>query len=397
MFNEALLTVGLAGCLMAAQVPAGTKLELRLSTKIGSSTSKAGDTFQAVVIAPAVAGDSIVVGTGTKVVGHVKDAKPADSADQQAVLDLAFDRIEDAKGAAAPISARLAAIDNARETVDKDGRILGIVASKTGSARLDQGINKVAEKYPGLAELLGTAKKAIVSETDASINYAPGVEMTIELTRSLDWTGQATVPDVSSISPAAELARLANSEPFQTRAEKPPKPSDITNLMFLGTEDELVRAFEAAGWSPAKQLSAESKLETFRAMAEDRGYKEAPVSILLLDDRPPDLAFEKINNTFAARHHLRIWRRPGLFGGQPIWVSSSTHDTGIDFSQENRTFIHKIDSYIDRERAKVVNDLIFTRMVKGLALVDRPAVPAKGYNATGDQILTDGRMAVVRF
>ena len=132
-------------------------------------------------------------------------------------------------------------------------------------------------------------------------------------------------------------------------------------------------------------------------MAEDRGYKEAPVSILFLDDRPPDLAFEKTNNTFSARHHLRIWRRPGVFGGKPVWVSSSTHDTGIDFSEENRTFIHKIDPHIDRERAKVVNDLLFTGTVKGLALVDRPSVPAKGYNATGDQILTDGRMAVLRF
>jgi len=47
--------------------------------------------------------------------------------------------------------------------VDKDGRILGIVASQTGSARLDQGINKVAEKYPGLAELLSTAKKSVVA------------------------------------------------------------------------------------------------------------------------------------------------------------------------------------------------------------------------------------------
>jgi hypothetical protein len=392
-----LLVAGLALPLAASEVPAGTKIEVRLTTRVGSATSKAKDAFQAVVIAPVVAGDSIVIGTNTKAIGHVKEAKPAAAADQQAILDLVFDQLEDAKGATAPISARLTAIDNARETVDKDGRILGIVASKTGSARLDQGIGKVADRYPGLAELLGTAKKAIVGETDASINYQPGVEMTIEVTKALNWTGQVTIADVASITPEADLARLVNSQPFQTRAEKPPKESDITNLMFLASEQELIRAFEAAGWSQAKQLNGESKFETFRAMAEDRGYKEAPVSILFLDDRPPDLAFEKANNTFSARHHLRIWRRPGVFGGKPVWVSSSTHDTGIDFSEENRTFIHKIDAYIDRERAKVVNDLMFTGMVKGLALVDRPSVPAKGYNATGDQILTDGRMAVLRF
>ena len=67
--------------------------------------------------------------------------------------------------------------------------------------------------------------------------------------------------------------------------------------------------------------------------------------------------FEKANDTFAARHHLRIWRRPGQFGGQSVWVCSATHDINIKFSDQQRTFIHKIDSNIDLERAKVVSDL----------------------------------------
>jgi hypothetical protein len=76
-------------------------------------------------------------------------------------------------------------------------------------------------------------------------------------------------------------------------------------------------------------------------------------------------------------------------------VVAATHDTGIDFSQENRTFIHKIDPQIDRERAKVVNDLIFGGHVRSVAIVDRPAVPERGQNATGDNIETDAKMAVL--
>src|SRR5207253_5703095 len=116
----------------------------------------------------------------------------------------------------------------------------------------------------------------------------------------------------------------------------------------------------------AAALNSQSKLETVRAVAEMRGYNEAPVSILLLDGRPPDLVFQKQHNTFAARHHLRIWRRPDTFQGKPVWVCAATHDTAIDFSPENRTFTHKIDPEIDKERAKVVNDLLFTRLAKGL-------------------------------
>jgi hypothetical protein len=68
---------------------------------------------------------------------------------------------------------------------------------------------------------------------------------------------------------------------------------------------------------------------------------------------------------------------------------------GINFSEENRTFIHRIDSEIDRERAKVVNDLLFTGRVQSIELVDRPKVPRKAQNATGDNLETDGKIAVL--
>ncbi len=166
--------------------------------------------------------------------------------------------------------------------------------------------------------------------------------------------------------------------------------------MFLGSQAQLEAAFEKAGWSRADLLNSKSKLETFRAMTEDRGYKEAPVSILLLNGAPPDLVFEKLNDTFNARHHLRIWHRPDRFNGQEVWVCAATHDTGIDFSEQNRTFIHKIDPRIDLERAKVVNDLLFTGLVQGLSLVGRD-LPAGMSNATGDRIQTDGSLAVIAF
>ena len=165
---------------------------------------------------------------------------------------------------------------------------------------------------------------------------------------------------------------------------------------FLAFAPPVRTAESILGFSSAN-AARESKIETFRAIAELRGYKEAPVSILLLDGRPPDLVFEKQNNTFAQRHHLRIWRRPDSFGGKPVWVCAATHDTGIEFSERDHTFIHKIDPQIDRERAKVVSDLLLTGNVRSLALVDRPAVPRQSQNATGDQLLTDARMAVLIF
>jgi hypothetical protein len=393
MLSCLLATAALA---CAAEIPSGTQLEIRLSTAVNSATAKVKDPVEAVVIAPVLAGTEIAIAAGAKVHGHIKSITQPAKADEQAIVEIEFDQLS-ASSLKAPISARLISVDNARETVDEQGRILGIVAAQTGSARLDQGISKIAQRYPGLGDILGVAKEAVVKPTDASIHYEPGVEMTIELTKPLKWTETAAPPNVRAIMPTDQLADLVNREPMRTVALKPPNPSDTTNLLFIGSRDQIEDAFKAAGWTSPAGLNRESEFETFRAMAEGRGYKEGPVSTLLLDGRPPDLVFEKANNTFASRHHLRIWHRPERFDGKEVWVCASTHDIGIDFSQRDYTFIHKVDTQIDRERAKVVNDLLFTGKVRGLALVERPDAPTTGQNATGDEFKTDGRMAVLEF
>ncbi len=381
----------------AAEIPAGTEIHVRLNTAINSSTAKAKQPIEMVVIAPVLAGGQIAIGNGSKFVGQLKSVTPAVKADDQASVVLQLDHIVSPRGDQAPVSAIVAGVDNARESVDDEGKISGIIASQTGSGRLDQGINKVAERYQGLADILSAVKQAVLKETDANIVYDPGVEMTLKLTKALQWNHPGPAPDVRSIEPADALAALVNRQPLVTMATSPRRPSDITNIMFIGSQKDLESAFQAAGWSAAEKLGQKSKFETFQAMAEQRGYKEAPVSILLLDGRPPDLVFEKATNTFNARHHLRIWRRPVTFDGKAVWVCGATHDIGIDFSQKDFTFIHKIDSHIDDERAKVVNDLIFAGTVRGLALVERPNAPHSGVNATGDAFETDGRMAVLEF
>lgn len=74
--------------------------------------------------------------------------------------------------------------------------------------------------------------------------------------------------------------------------------------MFLGSEEQLRTAFQAAGWVSAAQFQAASGPETFRAMVELRRSKEAPVWTLLLHGGKPDPVFQEANNTFAIRHHL---------------------------------------------------------------------------------------------
>ncbi len=383
----------------AATLPQGTELQIRIKTKIASSTSKPKDPVEGIVIAPVVVGGQVIVPAGSTVRGQVRSALAAAKADEAALLHVDFTELADPSGAKSSLISQILSVDNARETVDEKGRILGILASQTISSRMDQGLQKLGERSAALADLLQTTKDVFVKKAEAEIVYEPGTELTLRLTEDAVWKGatDSGLAHVEEISDQSGLIRLVVSQAFQTRAEKPPKPSDVTNVMFIGSREEIAAAFTQAGWAAAAALGANSGLETFRAIAELRGYKEAPVSVLLLDGRKPDLVFQKQNNTFAQRHHLRIWRRPEQFHGADVWVCAATHDVGIDFSQQDRTFIHKIDPNIDRERAKVVNDLLFTGRAKGLALVDRPEVPRESRNATGDSLKTDGKMAVLAF
>jgi hypothetical protein len=167
--------------------------------------------------------------------------------------------------------------------------------------------------------------------------------------------------------------------------------------MFIGTQEQLQSAFKEAGWFTSTELSANSKMETGRAIIEDRGYSEAPMSVLFLDGKPPDMMFQKSTDTFDKRHHIRVWMQPQKFNGQTVWLGSSTHDTGITLSPVSHNFTHGIDPNIDTERTKVVNDMVFTGHIRAIALLDRPAVPQGISNATGDVLQTDRKLAVVEF
>jgi hypothetical protein len=145
----------------AAEVPAASELHVRLKTKVSSAASKPGERVEAVLIAPVLSGGTIAIPAGAGVAGEVKEAKPSKGPEDRAHLRIAFTEVR-AGGKLFSLPLRLKDVDNAREIVEKDGKILGIVGSQTISARIDQGIGMVAESSPDLALLLGVAKAAVM-------------------------------------------------------------------------------------------------------------------------------------------------------------------------------------------------------------------------------------------
>jgi hypothetical protein len=390
----------LALSISAATIPAGTEIQLRLTSEV-SSDKPSGQPVTAVVIAPVLVKGVETINMGAPLTGITADAQPdkpaADGADEvPATLRVQLTNIQNGRGQSQPLACVLEAIDNARESVDQTGLITGITAGRTFTSLADAGINKLEARAGTLADLLSSVKNAIVKPADPAIDYKPGVEFSIKLTKPLDWTPSGKLP-LAPVSPAGLLNNLVLQVPFRTIALKPPSPSDLTNLMFIGTGEQIQAAFKEAGWVGADPLGHASTLHTAQAIIQNNGYDEAPMSVLTLNGRPPDMAFEKQNNTFASRHHIRIWQVQPTFEGQPVFVAAATHDIKIYFSQMSRSITHGIDPDIDHERTKVTNDLRFTQRIGAVSLVPRPNIPTDISNATGDHLQTDRRIAVLAF
>jgi hypothetical protein len=243
-----------------------------------------------------------------------------------------------------------------------------------------------------------SAGSGVLGFAESEILYNAGTEMVLENERPL-LTSQAYAP---TVMPAAvsdgqrtQLQAFVKTLPFRTATKGSNKPSDVTNIVFVGSPDALDRAFTAAGWLPTDELTANSTLKTIKTVSGNTKYTQAPMSVLLLDEQPPLFALSKTTNTFASRHHLRVFLTTKTWDGRTVMTASSTQDIGIAFSKKQKTFIHVIDEHIDNERSKVVNDLVFTGCVSSLDMVNRPWVPRDAYNSTGDRLLTDGAAAVL--
>jgi len=396
-----LAILGSAAILPAETIPAGTPLEIRIQQPISSYSTPAGTKITGILISPINEGGNILVPLGTTVQGSVISVRRVGLgfAHETAEIQLRFDQLVLADHGSFPIQVRITSVENARESINKKGGIQGIRSTSTLSNRASGIVGSLAFGDPIAAIFTTAGSASVLRFSEPEITLPSGAELLGQLTAPVelpDTEAQTVPPIATSEDQRKELAEMVHKLPFRTfTSGKKELPSDFTNLAFIGTADALTRAFAASGWVIVDTLNAETTYGTIRSVAENQGYRRAPMSILVLDGKDPNYAYAKTLNTFSKRHHLRIWTTTQTWNGQQVWTSSSTHDIGIGFSKKDKTFIHLIDSNIDNERAKVVNDLIYTGCISGVQLVTRPWLPKDAKNGTGEELITDRRIAVL--
>jgi hypothetical protein len=400
-----------SGCLLwilasvavaAAEIPAGTALSVRQQGTVGTRFSKVGDPISAVLLAPVLDHDRTILPAGSELAGRVTmvQAMGLGFKHRSASLALDFDTLRLADGTEVPIDARLKRVETAREWVDPDGRIHGI-GPVAVSASLAVNAWRVMISAPVLGTSILAVKLVFAPAPDTEIAFAQGTEYRLELVRPL------TIEDrnVSSLGrPTDLLSRELRIETRATMEALPSQrvkrvsgaPADLVNLVLVGSAGGVTRAFQAAGWSTSDRKAAGSIMRSYFSIALRQGYQNAPMATMMLDGNRSDIALEKSLDTFARRHHVRVWWRTLNEEGESVWVAAATEDTGITFSAREGSFTHVIDGDVDAERTKVADDLLYTGCVSEAGLLERHNLPANLKNGTGTKLRTDGRVAVLR-
>src|SRR5450432_4497539 len=387
------------------QAPAGTPVHIRLTTTVGSYASRAGTRLSAVLIAPVMVDGETVLPAGSVLSGNVRRTARVGLGirHETAALDLEFNQLALPGGDPLALAARVTEVDNAREHVTRDGRIHGVRATSSGSYRVSGYVRNLlfrCELHATVA--LWIVRAAVINLPEPEIYLPAGAELTLTLTGPLFLASSVEEP-VSRALPGDErpgddredLHRLVASMPSRTHATARRLPSDLTNVAIVGSSERIAAAFAAAGWSAARPLSFRRRVQWLRAIGERHGFESAPMSSLSLNGAQADMSWEKGLNDISKRHHIRLWKQPGAWEGQDVWIGAATRDVDFGFLRPGRPFTHKIEADVDRERDKVAYDLAFTGCTKTLDWAARTNVPRVADNGTGDAMTTDTRLAVV--
>lgn len=129
---------------------------------------------------------------------------------------------------------------------------------------------------------------------------------------------------------------------------------DPVNIVLIGTEGQLLRAFEQAGWHKADTLNITSSSKMIWSSVLNRPYPTAPFSSLYLFGRKQDYGFQMpIGKNPRKRHHIRFWKAEN----GDLWVGAGSEDIGIGLAALTYKITHKVDGEVDRERDYILSSL----------------------------------------
>jgi hypothetical protein len=261
-------------------------------------------------------------------------------------------------------------------------------------------IGRIGNETAAVPFLIGAGKEMDVSATGH-------LYLRLNLTSDLSGSGDIAVTMKLSNEPAQktvsapDLSHLLSPQLFANIPRRvgdlQGNPGDMVNYALIGTQDQVTKAFAAAGWVQVDKTTQDAVLHGLVSTLSHSAYTEMPMSTLYLFGRSQDLSFARADPLAVAaiRHHLRVWKTTETVGGQEFWVGSATHDNGFEKDQRNGGITHHIDANVDQERDFLEQSFSGAGVIAGAAYVmpSNPLTTAK--TATGGSFQSDGRIVVM--
>lgn len=193
------------------------------------------------------------------------------------------------------------------------------------------------------------------------------------------WIHYENAPDMA---PLAKRARTADGI-----------PGDPINVGLVGSQEDVLRAMHAAGWSPADPITLASSARIVESVLLHRSDPDAPVSPLFYEGREQDFAFEKlVGGSAKERHHVRFWKQPAQ--ARTLWLGGATFDRAVGLSHTTGQITHHIGPDVDAERDGLMADLRAAGVLTEQYQVSGMGPTWNATNGGGDPFFTDGELDV---
>jgi hypothetical protein len=221
---------------------------------------------------------------------------------------------------------------------------------------------------------------------------------------------ESRVFDRDYVAPGGSVVDFTNDAEFTAALEALPccatnkdgsRNGDPLNLVIIGGIENAAPSLVRRGWSPTEVTWKGSVMRIMRSAMSRERYPYAPISNLYLFGRPQDIALQKARDNIHQRNHLRLWRSPMLYHGQPVWVGQISRDIGSRLTIHSSTFTtHKIDPDVDEAARALLEDLVYSQGLRAIGLVKGVGAASKSApreNLTTDPYYTAGMRSVLLF
>src|SRR5271170_317178 len=319
--------------LVSFTIPDGTAIDLQLAESVSSAHARTGDRLGFVVVRDVSVGGFTVIPAGTTARGSVTRVKGKRFLGIGGNVALKLDSLELVNGDRVRL----------RGGIDVKGQ------SRTK-------LMVAAMIATGLVFLPATPVFLLTRGHDSTVVKSK------EITAQID--GPASV-----LSAGLQRSPENHSEVDVMMDYLPPRvfngegrEGDMVNLVFVGQQEDLQKAFERAGW-----VTTDKWKPVFVWHLLWHGTRDArlPMARFYLFGRVQDYSYAlpDPDAIMSRRHHLRIWKTDYKIDGTPIWTAAATHDVAIEIAKGGHLINHRIDPAVDAERDFVGSNLTETLSV----------------------------------